>query len=189
MTTTVEAALALADTHTHLARCPVCDFRVSYIPSESGNSYALVDADPELALGIGSNGRPVCRNGEHGEMELADDQLAQPEQQSLPGIVQPFNYEGAYLELEAKAVEVEHLAAIHAEDASRAKGSRKNWESAAAVFSSMALEFRRRRRAKVDQAGAADSESEPPLFGDVDVCGPDVEGQAADDVAAGDSGE
>jgi hypothetical protein len=155
----VEIVTDMLKASTHLARCPVCDFTISYIPSESGNSYALVDADPELALGIGSNGRPICRNGEHGEMEIADDRQDEPAQQSLPGIIPPFNYEGAYLELEAKAVEVERLAKIYAEDAATAKESRKDWESAAKVFSTMALEFRRRRRAKVEQLEAASEDA------------------------------
>lgn len=87
---------------------------------------------------------------------------ADAEQQSLPGIVPPFNYEGAYLELEAKAVEVNRLRAVADDDAREARASRKQWEEAATAFSMMALEFSRRRKAKTQVAESASENGDGP---------------------------
>ena len=142
----------------HLARCTQCDFTVTFEPSVTGTSFFLVGSD--AALGIGPNGRPVCPNG-HGEMEIADDQipaaeaisevarLQHPQQADLPGIIPPFNYQGAYLELEAKAVEVDELHREYVTAAEEARDAKKSWDKAAELFTKMAIEFQRRRREKV----------------------------------------
>lgn len=84
---------------------------------------------------------------------LAQQQIAAatPEQAQLPGVVLPFNFQGAYLELEEKAVEVDRLHAEHKAAAEAARDAKKAWDQAAELYTRMALELRRRRRAKEGQ--------------------------------------
>jgi len=120
----------------------------------------------------------MCPDG-HGEMELADEQLpvgeafakvaeqlAEPEQVALPGVFPAFNYQGAYEECEAKAVEVAALRAQYEDDAETAKDSKKAWEKAADTLNKMLLEFRRRRREKAEKGGtsATDTIADPCRF-------------------------
>lgn len=150
----------------HQARCmaPECGVAVRYQPTVSGAGFTLPDGG-EQVFGVGEQGRPVCPNG-HGEMAIADDQLpntaeafalaqeklaaaaGHAEQQRLPGVVMPFNFQGAYLELEDKAVEVDRLHADYKAIAEEARDAKKAWEKAAELHVKMAIECRRRRRAK-----------------------------------------
>lgn len=160
-TPTPDAPPPIPDAPTHLARCAECDFAVRYQPSSNGHGFVLIDSD--RALGIGDGGRPMCPNG-HGEMEIADDRLPieqaigqvaeqlQPEQRDLPGIVPPFNFAGAYLELETMSVEADRLHRIWEDDAREAKESKTQWEEASKRRDKAALEFRRRRLAKGEAA-------------------------------------
>lgn len=151
---------------THLARCLECDALVKFQPSASGASFIVLDT--EISYGISSNGLPMCPNG-HGEMTVADEQLPadeaitqvaqrlddeEPQQGTLPGIVPPFNYQGAYLELEEKALEVDRLHHDYVDAAAEAKDAKKAWDKAAETYTKMALELRRRRREKVDKGEA-----------------------------------
>lgn len=76
------------------------------------------------------------------------DKLNAAIQGELPGIIEPFNWEGAYLELEAMSVEADRLHSIWERDAERAKTSKRLWEAASERRDLAALEFRRRRLAK-----------------------------------------
>lgn len=155
----------------HLAKCRECAAAVKFQPTASGTGFTLVDPDPEARFGAGSTGLPMCPNG-HGEMMIADEaipvadaisQVAEkvngtPQQASLPGTVPPFNFEGAYFEIEAKAVEVDALRSVENEHHETFKESKKAREKAEEVLGKMILEFRRRRREK----DAGGPEAQPP---------------------------
>lgn len=144
----------------HLARCVECGGTVRFFASAAGSSFSLATTETDQVYGIGPHGRPECPGG-HGEMELADDQIPaaeaisevarmqHPQQADLPGIVPPFNYQGAYLELESKAVEVDELHREYVDAAEEARDAKKGWDKAAELFTKMAIEFQRRRREKV----------------------------------------
>jgi hypothetical protein len=176
-----ETAAAPADEHDqrderpiHLAKCAECAEAVRYRPSVSGASFTLVDDAPGASYGIGEHGRPLCPGG-HGEMTIADDQLKPaheavaeviakqadtvPVQRSLPGVVPVFNFEGAYKELEDKAVEVDALHREYQLRAEDARDAKKRWDGAAELYTKMALEFRRRRQAKVPSDDAPPARS------------------------------
>jgi hypothetical protein len=72
----------------------------------------------------------------------------EPEQSTLFDTSKPFNFEGAYLELEEMSVEVDRLQRIAADDAREAKESKKSWEEASKLRDRAALELRRRRLEK-----------------------------------------
>lgn len=165
MTTAMETT---TEPTTHLARCPTCDERLIIIRSASGNSFEIMNPKPDVAYGIGANGLPICPT-DGVEMELADDQLpaveqpqTEPVQQGLPGVTPPFNYQGAYMEIEAMAVECERLRGEYDEAAKDAKDARKRWETAATRLNNATLEFRKRRRAKLDQIEQASTEQSEP---------------------------
>lgn len=94
---------------------------------------------------------------------IADDE--NPVQGDLPGVFPVFNFQGAYEDLEAKAVEVDALERAAKDAAREARETKKTWQSAAEVFTKMALEYRRRRRAKDEPAPDA-SNVEPDPRGD-----------------------
>lgn len=157
----------------HIARCAECAMSVRF-QHTSGSGFTLADSS-DISFGVGEHGRPVCPNG-HGEMGIADETLPaadafaaaqaqldadEPTQRTLPGIVPPFNFQGAYLELEAQAVEVQRLLKIYEADAKAAKDSKKTWDDADALFTKMAIEFRRRRSEKVDAAQESTDRVEP----------------------------
>jgi len=77
--------------------------------------------------------------------------------------VPPFNFEGAYLKLEAKSVEVDALHRQWQIDAEAAKGSKKAWDGAAETLQKMGLEFRRRRREKAENVTTSDSDATPDM--------------------------
>lgn len=154
----------------HLARCRECSVKVWYRSTSSGGGFMIVDhnhSDPSPTFGSSAANLPMCPDG-HGEMELCDEQavpvaeafqqvadkLAEPVQTSLPGIVPDFNYAGAYLDLEATAVEVAALHKQAKDDAETAKESKKAWEKAAERYQRMAIVYRDRRREKVAQGEA-----------------------------------
>lgn len=159
-----EMDVPIDDEPVHLAKCAECAEAVRFRSNITGSGFFLVDADPDATFGIGSNGRPMCRNG-HGEMEVADDRLPAAEafadaqsmllqaegeaiQRSLPGVFPPFNFEGAYLELERQALSVDSLHKAHKAAAEEARDAKKAWDHAAELYTTMALELRRRRREK-----------------------------------------
>jgi hypothetical protein len=162
------------DDPVHLAKCAECATAVKFRPNVTGTGFFLVDADPDVTFGVGEHGRPVCPNG-HGEMAIADDQLkpvaeafadaqtmllaaeadargGAPVQGDLPGIIPPFNYQGCYLELEAKAAEVDALHDEYIDAKEVAADAKKAWDKAAELYTKMALEFRRRRQSKGDDS-------------------------------------
>lgn len=167
----------------HLARCGTCGKGVTFEPLPSGHGFtirAYHGVSQDTTFSVGPTGFPVCPDDGHGEMQLADEQLpaaeafavaqeklaAGPlaEQQRLPGVVLPFNFQGAYLELEAKAVEVDRLHDEYKAAAEEARGAKKDWDKAAELYTKMALELRRRRRAKEGQPAEDlldESEREP----------------------------
>jgi hypothetical protein len=152
----------------HEARCRECGGGVAYYLTESGNGIIVRDTrgyGMDQSFGISGNSIPICPIDGHGEMELSDEQLPAEEafalaqeklaaaaghaqQPSLPGVVMPFNFQGAYLELEEKAVEVDRLHAEYKAAAEEAKDAKKAWDKAAELYTRMALELRRRRKAK-----------------------------------------
>lgn len=69
----------------------------------------------------------------------------EPEQSALFDTSKPFNFEGAYLELEQMSVEVDQLQRVAEADARTAKESKKSWEEASKRRDRAALELRRRR--------------------------------------------
>jgi hypothetical protein len=73
-------------------------------------------------------------------------------QGDLPGIIPPFNYQGCYLELEAKAAEVDALHDEYIDAKEVAADAKKAWDKAAELYTKMALEFRRRRQSKGDDS-------------------------------------
>lgn len=151
----------------HRARCVECGVTVSYVASVTGHGFALFGGGDD-SYGVGPNGRPTCPNG-HGEMEIADDaipvadaidevtKLQQAQQGDLPGIMPPFNYQGAYLELESKAVEVDELHHEYVNAAEEARDAKKLWDKAAELYTKMALEFQRRRQEKVSVGEPVDA--------------------------------
>jgi hypothetical protein len=163
----------MTDRPTHLAKCRECGQKMTFRPTSSGFGFTVVNhdnSDAEVSFGVSAAGLPMCPEG-HGEMEIADDQIPVAEafghvaeqlaageavQRSLPGIVPVFNYQGAYLELEAKTVEVQALHDQWAEDAETARESKKAWEKSAETLQKMGLEFRRRRREKAEGGTAED---------------------------------
>jgi hypothetical protein len=152
------------------AECQSCGAAVTYEPTPSGVGFMVMrqsGVDPEATFGVGEHGRPRCPHG-HGEMGIAE---AGPlEQPALFDIAKPFNFEGAYLEVEGLTVEVDRLAGIAEEDKRTAASSRDQWAEAAKRLHTLTLELRRRRLAKRDRerqapldasvapASAADSE-------------------------------
>jgi hypothetical protein len=169
-TETIEYTETVEERPVHMARCADCDHAVRFRPNSSGTGFFLVGT--EELYGVGALGRPVCPNG-HGEMELADDRLPIEQameqaneqldavQRDLPGIVPPFNWQGAYLELESMSLEVDRLHRIWEDDAKQAKESKGQWEEASKRRDKAALEFRRRRLAKGEDTPAA----APPAAG------------------------
>jgi hypothetical protein len=174
---TAEQLAREMDGPVHRAKCAECAHAVDFRSTASGRSFILVDPAPDAVYGVGESGRPICPNG-HGEMALADDQfkpaaeafaLAQdqldaaeePLQRRLPGIVPVFNFQGAYLELETKAMEVDRLHREYKDAAEVAREAKKDWDKAAELYTSMALELRRRRREKDGEPkDAADLQAE-----------------------------
>jgi hypothetical protein len=156
-------------TRPHLARCATCGNGLTIQPMPSGHGFTIIafhGFSQDTTFGVGPTGFPVCPEDGHGEMHLADEQLptaeafaeaqrlqaaAAPSQPHLPGVVLPFNFQGAYLELEEKAVEVDRLHADYKEAAEEAKTAKKAWDKAAELYTKMALELRRRRREKEQQ--------------------------------------
>jgi hypothetical protein len=170
---TAAAEAGATERQLHDARCRACGGGVSYYLTESGNGIIVRDTRGygiDQSFGISPNSIPVCPVDGHGEMELADEQLPAEEafalaqqqmaaaagltQQQLPGVVMPFNFQGAYLELEEKAVEVDRLHAEYKSAAEEAKDAKKAWDKAAELYTRMALELRRRRRAKEGEPAA-----------------------------------
>jgi hypothetical protein len=153
----------------HEARCGECGGSIRFQLTTSGHGLMVLDRrgyDIEQSFSISTGGGPLCPNG-HGEMELADEQLPASEafalaqeklaeaaghtQPSLPGVVMPFNFQGAYLELEEKAVEVDRLHDEYKALAEEAREAKKAWEKAAELHVRMGIELRRRRKAKEGQ--------------------------------------
>lgn len=152
----------------HRAVCMVdgCTAAVTYRPTASGGGIFVLGRagmDSDASIGMGPNGRPVCPVDGHGEMTLADEtipaadafaqvteKLDKPVQGDLPGILPQFNYQGCYLELEAKAAEVDALHDDYVRAKEEAADAKKAWDKAAELYTKMALEFRRRRQAKGD---------------------------------------
>lgn len=165
----------VAEQQTHVARCEECPGDMTFRPTSSGNGFmilAINGFDSEATFSVGDNGRPVCPNG-HGEMALADEQLPSAhdaiteaaqrlqgaKQASLPGVFPAFNYQGAYLELEAQAERVARLKETAKEDAETARESKKAWEKAAELLTTMALQFEQRRREKSEPPTSEQSEN------------------------------
>lgn len=143
------------------AQCQRCEAGISFHHTANGGGIVVVNRfgmDVEASIGIGPNGFPECPNG-HGEMEVASEAEQEtdddgPTQPSLPGIAPPFNYQGAYLELEAQAVECDRLKAEATSDAEAARASKKAWEKAAELYTALALRLRQTRREKVAKGEA-----------------------------------
>ena len=70
-------------------------------------------------------------------------------------LVAPFNFEGAYLEVEQLTVEVDRLARRAADDKTTAKASTEAWTAAASQLHALTLDLRRRRLAKAAQSRTA----------------------------------
>lgn len=169
-----DASLVNAEKPIHVATCH-CGATVTYQPTSSGNGFMILGrsgVDAEANFGVGPNGIPVCPVDGHGEMTLADEQmpaheaiteaaemLKDAEQASLPGVFPAFNFQGAYLELEQQALQVDRLAREHKEDAETARDSKKRWEKAADLFTKMAVEFNRRRREKAEPIAEPEPEN------------------------------
>jgi len=169
-----DAVRPIDDDPVHLARCADCGTAVKFRPNVTGTAFFLVDADPDAVFGIGPNGRPVCPNG-HGEMAIADDKLPAaeafalaadrlasdgPVQRTLPGVVPPFNYPGAFTEIVGQARTVEVLKAEYDTAKQEAADAKKALDKASELLMRMTLEFDRRRREK-DEPSAAPAEPEP----------------------------
>lgn len=153
----------------HRAICRECEASVLFHATGSGNGMVVMSSEGMevgTVIGIGDGGLPLCPRG-HGEMSMEDQAIPagdaitqaaeqlrcgglEPLQTTLPGLVPPFNYQGAYLELEEKAVEVDNLKHEWESDKEAAAASKKAWERAAELYTKMALEFQRRRRENVE---------------------------------------
>lgn len=158
------AAQALDELPIHVARCASCQAGVKYRMTTTGVGIVVLERygmQLEESIGLGESAMPLCPFG-HGEMRGEDEtipaseaitrvaeQLA--EQQPLPGVVLPFNYEGAYLELAEKAQEVDRLKRESDDAATEAREAKKRWDKAAQLYTTMALEFERRRRQKAGE--------------------------------------
>lgn len=170
--TPAESAIVGDEQPVHYARCSECPAAVRYRGTASGGGMFWLEkigVDDETHFGISDASLPLCPFG-HGEMALADesipaheaitdaaDRLNEATQAALPGVFPAFNYEGAYLELEGQAERVARLKETAKEDAETARESKKAWEKAAELLTTMALEFERRRREK-----SSPVEPEPP---------------------------
>lgn len=190
MTSAVEenpADAPAAERPIHLARCAECATAVKYQLTASGAGLILFEAAPDAIFGLSANGIPICPQG-HGEMSIADETLkpaadaiaealelqeaeSGPTQRTLPGVFPAFNYQGAYLELEQQAVECDRLRREHEDDAKTSRESKKDWDEAEALYTKMALEFRRRRREKAGEPkDAADMSADINRQADREPC-------------------
>lgn len=162
---------AAVDAPLHTAVCTSCQGRVTFRSSASGGGFSLVDRDGypvDAVFGIGRTGLPICTrctpNG-HEEMQLADEQglvpardaitrvAAQtngdaPTQAQLFELAKPFNFEGAWLEIEEKQHDIDGLIAEHEHDAAQAKRSKKALDEAQAALGRLVNTFRARRLQK-----------------------------------------
>jgi hypothetical protein len=170
-----------------------CGIGLCYRKTESGNGVIVLtvyNADPDTTFALGAAGLPICPEG-HGDLipvggfltqhtanhqqvgkaipvgGKAPTSITQAIQMALPGTTNPFNYEGAYLELEAKAQECDRLQKIAEEDAETARASKKAWQKAAELYSALGIALRDRRLAKAptvdDDPADRPAEVEPPL--------------------------
>lgn len=154
----------------HLATCGSCAAAVKYQPSASGHGMTVLErygVDVDTTFGLGESGQPICPNG-HGEMRLADEQqsaadaitevaekvngTATATQAQLFDMAQPFNFEGAWMDIETKNGVVAELARVYEDDAARAKRSRKALEEAQALLSRMIDTYHERRVKKAREA-------------------------------------
>ena len=166
---TARAATATEITHPEPFACAECGVGVTIERMPSGAAFTIVEQAgvPEgTTFGVGASGDPLCPKG-HGEMlrEVVDD--ADPgdvpaDQGALFDLSQPFNYEGAWFEVERLTLAADELARIANEDKQRAAESRKQWESAAALVHKATIEYRRRRLAKLRQPAPVDDAPDAP---------------------------
>jgi hypothetical protein len=137
------------------AECVTCGATITYEHLTSGAAFTIVrtgGVEPDAVFGVGAHGRPMCPHG-HGEMAPRDPPT--PDQRALFDLEKPFNFEGAYLEVELLTVEVDRLAHVAAEDKKVAKASADAWASTATSLHTLTLELRRRRLEKRDRAVGA----------------------------------
>jgi hypothetical protein len=149
--------------------CEVCQCGVTIERLSRGAAFAIVDVrgvPDDTTFGIGPHGDPLCPLG-HGEMPVEPNdndgdpgEVPPPTQAELFDRTLPFNYEGAYLEVERLTVMVDEFARIAEEDKKRAASSRKTWEAAALRLHTATLELRNRRLAKSRQPVPPD---DPPI--------------------------
>lgn len=157
----------------HLAKCAQCPAGLKFHSSASGHGMTVLEhygVTVDTTFGIGEGGRPLCPNG-HGEMTLSDEQLSaaeaitqvsaqvngsavSPTQAQLFEMSQPFNFEGAWMDIEVKNGVVAELARVYEDDAARAKRSRKLLEEAQTLLSRMIETYHERRVKKAREAEA-----------------------------------
>jgi len=149
--------------------CADCGIGVVIERLSRGAAFAVIEvrgAPVDTGFGIGPHRNPLCPAG-HGEMladgddvenDPADPGEVPAEQPALfDDLAAPFNFEGAYLEVERLTVTADEFARIAEEDKKRAASSRKTWEEAALRLHKATLELRRRRLAKVRQPAPPDA--------------------------------
>lgn len=172
MTNEPTEATEIPTRHEETFTCADCGVGVIIERMPRGAAFAVVDVmgvPIDTGFGIGPHRNPLCPAG-HGEM-LADavdvendpadpGELPPPTQAELFDRTLPFNYEGAYLEVERLTVMVDEFASIADEDKKRAASSRKTWEAAALRLHTATLELRQRRLAKSRQPVPPD---DPPI--------------------------
>ena len=91
-----------------------------------------------------------------------------PTQLQLLELAKPFNFEGAWMDIEGKQSEVDELAALHEADAATAKKSKKALDEAQTLLGQMVNTYRARRLTKLreqleqaDRASAATVDAPP----------------------------
>lgn len=142
-----------------------CKSGALYRPTSSGTGFMILERygiEPEVTIGVGKHGRPVCPREDHGEMTLADDQLPAGEaiakvakqineadgrkQPRLPGIIPPFNFEGALAHIVEKRHEVKALEKKLEERQAASKKTKAELDEAQDTLNSMIDDYEERSR-------------------------------------------
>jgi len=151
--------------------CQECGCGVTIERMTRGAAFAIISvqgAPDDTSFGIGASGDPLCPEGHGGMLPDPVDGEADPgevpplSQAELFDLAQPFNFEGAYLELERLTVTVDEFARIAEADKKQAAAARKTWEDAATRLHKATLELRRRRLAKLRQPAPEEAPPEAP---------------------------
>ena len=152
-----------APEHFAICRAGQCRAALKYRVTSHGGGVMQIETmgvDFDQVFAFSRAGVPICPHG-HGEMVLQDEDVpvaeaittaaaaaSVPSQAQLFELAKPFNFEGAWLEIESKQGEIDELARDHEHDAEEAKKSRKALEEARTTLGLMVNRWREQRLKK-----------------------------------------